>query len=119
VDRLVERLLERLQRLQPLVLELDHDPPAVARVGGAARIAGPVEPIQRPGDGPGGEAGGGGELPGGLRPARRQQREDLQVGAGQADAAGEDLLEEPGRLAELAQDQEQVVRAGRRLRGGP
>jgi len=118
VDGLVERLVEPLQRDEPLVPELHHDPPAVARIRRAPRVAGPGEPVDDPGDGAGGEAGGRGELAGGLRTARGQEGQDLQVGARQPDAAREHLLEEAGRLAELAQDEEQVVGAGRRGGGG-
>jgi hypothetical protein len=117
VDGPVERLVEPLQREEPLEAELHHDAAAVGGVVGAPGVAGPGEPVDDPGDGAGAEAGGRGELPGGLRPARRQQREHLQVGARQPDAAGEDLLEEAGRLAELAQDEQQVIGAGGRVVG--
>jgi hypothetical protein len=118
VDGPVERLVERLQREEPLLPELHQDAPAVAGVRRAAGEAGPGEPVDDPGDGAGGEAGGRGELAGGPAPARRQEREHLQVGAGQADAVREHLLEEAGRLAELAQDEQQVVGARRRRGGG-
>jgi hypothetical protein len=114
VDGLVERIVELLQGEQPLVEELHHHPPPVRRVVRAARVPGPGEPVDDAGDGPGGEPGGPGELSGRLGPAGRQQRQDLQVGAGDPDPVGEDLLEEAGRLAELAQDEEQVVGAGGR-----
>lgn len=117
VDGPVERPVELLEGQEPLGAELDHDPPPVARIGGAARVAGPGEPVDDPGDGAGGEAGGGGELPGGLGPARGQEREHLEVGARQADAAREHLLEEAGRLAELAQHEQEVVGAGGREGG--
>lgn len=113
----MERLVELLEREEPLEAELHHDAAAIARIRGAPRVAGPVEPVDDAGDGAGGEAGGLGELAGGLRPARRQEREHLQVGARQPDAAREHLLEEAGRLAELAQHEQQVVGAGRREGG--
>jgi hypothetical protein len=114
VDGLVERVVELLQGEQPLEEELHHDPPPVRRVVGAARVPGPGEPVDDAGDGPGGEPGGLGELPGRAGAASRQQRQDLQVGAGDPDPIGEHLLEEAGRLAELAEHEEQVVGPGGR-----
>jgi hypothetical protein len=114
VDGLVERVVEPLERPEPLEDEVDHDAPAVAGVRGTPGVAGPVQPVDDPGDGAGGEAGGPGELAGRLGAPRRQEGEDHQVGARQAEPVGEDLLEEPGRLAELPQDQQEVVGARRR-----
>ena len=98
-----------------------HDHPApVGRVGLPADVAVPLQAVDHPGHGPGGEAGQLGQAPGGDRPGPAQEVERLQVGVVDPQAPGHRLpVQHPlgaGPALLHLQGLQEAGAAGRRLR---